>query len=93
MSKESQIELMKFLGPEYELKTIDGELCIYRKINSKYDIELSGTTRKNRPVNVYVWDISNGTCVGARTVESIYDIKDRETLKSTLGALVEKYSG
>ena len=46
MASKNQQELLKFLGPEYSMKEIDLELCIYRKINSRYDIEISGTHRK-----------------------------------------------
>jgi hypothetical protein len=61
MASKNQQELLKFLGSEYSMKEIDLELCIYRKINSRYDIEISGTHRKNHPISVYVWDISNWT--------------------------------
>lgn len=32
MASKNQQELLKFLGPEYSMKEIDLELCIYRKI-------------------------------------------------------------
>ena len=46
MITKNQKELLDFLGPQYSIKTIDGEPCIYRKINSHYDIEISGTRAK-----------------------------------------------
>ena len=52
MASKNQQELLKFLGPEYSMKEIDEELCVYRKINARYDIEISGTHRKNHPVSV-----------------------------------------
>ena len=50
MYSKNQQELLKFLGPKYTIKEIDMEPCFYRKINHKYDIEISGTFRKNRPI-------------------------------------------
>ena len=71
MYSKNQQELLKFLGPKYTIKEIDMEPCFYRKINHKYDIEISGTFRKNRPINVYVWDISNGEGIDAVIVENL----------------------
>lgn len=51
---KNQKELLEFLGPGYELKTIDDELCIYRKLKPGYNIEISGTAKRNAKINVYV---------------------------------------
>lgn len=91
MASKNQKELLEFLGPEYSLKEIDRELCVYRKINNHYDIEISGTTRKRRPIAVFVWDISIGEGIYAHTVEQHFDITDWNELKSLLEKLVAKY--
>lgn len=80
-------QLLTFLGPDYTTKVIDGEECIYRKISKKYDIEVSGATRKNRAINVYVWDISSG----ARIIEQVTGIKSDLDLQKILNSLSEKY--
>lgn len=52
MPSKNQKELLQLLGSKYSIKTIDGEECIYRKINDTYDIEISGTRLKTRPMHV-----------------------------------------
>lgn len=91
MASKNQQELLKFLGPEYSMKEIDLELCIYRKINSHYDIEISGTHRKNHPISVYVWDISNGEGNTAIIAEKHFDISNWTALKTLLDNLTKKY--
>lgn len=91
MGTKNQQELLKFLGPEYSIKTIDGESCLYRKINSSYDIEISGTTRKNRPISVFVWDITKGEDFAASIVEKHFDISDWASLKTLLDTIIQKY--
>ncbi len=88
----NQKELLKLLGSEYSMKDIDMENCIYRKINDNYDIEISNTYRKNKPMDVYVWDISKGMTSDARIVESICNIKTPNDLQALLNDLVTKYS-
>lgn len=91
MASKNQQELLKFLGSEYSMKEIDLGLCIYRKINSRYDIEISGTHRKNHPISVYVWDISNGDGISATMVEKHFDIPNWTDLKTLLDNLTMKY--
>jgi len=91
MASKNQQELLNFLGKEYSVKEIDCELCLYRKINSHYDIEISGTSRKNHPISVFVWDISKGEGVSATIVEKYFDISNRVSLKMLLDELTKKY--
>ena len=35
-------ETLAALGPAYRIEEIDGENCIYRKVNSNYEIEIIG---------------------------------------------------
>ena len=88
----NQKELLKLLGSEYSMKEIDMENCIYRKINDNYDIEISNTYRKNKPIDVYVWDISKGMTSNARIVESVCNIKSNLQLKNVVDDLAQKYS-
>lgn len=91
MISKNQQNLLDFLRSDYSIKEIDGESCVYRKINHSYDIEISGTARKNHPMSVYVWDISNGEYVTARIVEKHFDISEWEELKILLNDLTKKY--
>lgn len=93
MPSKNQKELLEFLGPEYSVKEIDYELCIYRKLNDHYDIEISGTARKNHAFSVFVWDISSGEGVSASIAEKHFDIPDKLTLKNLLDDLAHKYGG
>ncbi len=93
MASRNTLDLLQFLGGEYSLKTIDGEECIYRKINNSFDIEISGAHRKRMSICVYVWDIKYGDGIAAHTVEQRIGIKSKEDLKTTLDALVQKYQG
>lgn len=85
-------EVLKYLGEPYTVKRIDLEDCIYRRINDRFDIEVSGCNKKRSPFYVYVWDISNGTGLGAKIVEQSGPIRDLPKLKSTLESYVTKYS-
>lgn len=46
-------EGLKFLGPNYCIKTIDWEKCLYRDLGD-YDIEISHETR-NKGYIIYLW--------------------------------------
>jgi len=91
MLTKNQKELLDFLGPEYTTKTIDLEICLYRKINDHYDIEISGSARKSHPLSVFVWDISRGQGVAAEIVDRYFDISSREALKKLLDEITRKY--
>lgn len=84
--------VLSYLGPEYRFQEIDLEDCIYRKINSSYDIEISGAYKKGNPITVYVWDISKDLMSNAHIVETVGNIKTPEELKSILNSIVSKYS-
>ena len=88
---KNQRYLLEILGPEYSMKTIDMEPCIYRKLNDHYDIEISGTYQKRSKFNVYVWDISNGEGPGSRIVDRCTDINGEGELKRVLYNFVAKY--
>lgn len=87
MTTKNQKELLQLLGSEYSIKTIDGEECIYRKINDTYDIEISGTRSKTRPMHVYVWQTKGKFEI----VDRYFDIKDYQSLKSVLSNVIHKY--
>lgn len=87
----NQVRLLRFLGAPYQTKVIDWELCLYRKLNDHYDLEISNTARKGRNMSVYVWDISNGDASNARCIEKAHDIFTPEHLKKTLDKLALKY--
>ncbi len=84
-------EILKYLGSAYTIRMIDGEDCIYRKINDAFDIEVSRANRKNNLMWVYVWDISEKIWNRPHIIETIRDISGEENLKAVLEALVKKY--
>ncbi len=84
-------EILKYLGSTYTIRMIDGEDCIYRKINDAFDIEVSRANRKNNLMWVYVWDISEKIWSCPHIIETIRDINGEENLKAVLEALVKKY--
>ncbi len=85
---------LEFLGEPYEVKKIDFESCLYRNLNTGFDIEVSGI---NRPPKGYVcnfvqvWDIRIDSYYHAKTVEKVYDIKTLQELKEVLDQLCKKY--
>jgi hypothetical protein len=87
-----QKELLALLGKDYSLKIIDLEPCIYRQINDRFDIEVSGTLRKRSKIYVYVWNIEDGTGYGAHLTEAIANISSNTELKDTLESIVAKYN-
>lgn len=51
-------EVLKQLGPEYSIRVIDFEQCIYRNFGNGFDIEVSGVNtqkRKNLRCDIYLW--------------------------------------
>lgn len=91
MASKNQKELLSFLGPKYFIKTIDGEPSICLSINSRYEIEISGTKHKDTPIGVYVWDLSQGDGPHAKIVERQFDFPNRFYLKEYLETITKKY--
>ncbi len=52
-----QNALCKKLGPEYRIRTIDLERCIYRDFGNGFDVEISGmhTTSERKTATIYLW--------------------------------------
>ncbi len=89
---DNQKALLAFLGSAYSIKQIDLEMCLYRKLNANYDIEIVGTYRKNQPISVFVWHIRNGVNYTAQIAEEVRNITDWDVLKNTLDSLIDKYT-
>lgn len=81
--------VLENLGENYSDKIIDGEHCIYRKINSHYDIEVSGvnSSKRKKSYSIYVWEISPDL----KVVDELHDIKTISYLERVLDTFVEKY--
>ncbi len=81
--------VLECLGENYLDKVIDYEHCVYRKINNRYDIEISGvnTSKRKKSYSIYVWETSPGLHV----IEEIFDVKSISSLKRNLYTIVEKY--
>lgn len=52
-----QNALCKSLGPEYRIRTIDLERCIYRDFGNSFDVEVSGThtASERKTATIYLW--------------------------------------
>ena len=52
-----QNALCKSLGPDYRIRTIDLERCIYRDFGNGFNVEVSGThtTSKHRKAVIFLW--------------------------------------
>ena len=88
---KNQKELLEFLGPGYELKTIDDEVCIYKRLTPCYDIEISGTARRNAKINVYVWKLYPNSEQPIEIAKKHFDIATGQELKAVLAEITEKY--
>ncbi|MCM2675606.1 hypothetical protein [Alkalicoccobacillus plakortidis] len=91
LSKNLQ-DVLDFLGPEFTTKTINNELCAYRKLNNKYDIHISGCNTKCSPFNVYVWDISSGESENSTLVNKAEYLKTIKDLGLALDEFTAKYN-
>jgi hypothetical protein len=88
----NQAGILKALGAEYSIVPVDLEPCVYRKINDGYDIEVSGTRLKGKPMTVYVWDTTGGKHNGARIIETVKGVMSVSALKAVLDGIVNKYA-
>lgn len=70
------------LGRGYSIKSIDLENCIYKRLNSDYDVEVSGLDNSSKTFhcNVYLWHLTNGT----RIESTIPDVDSFEQLDALL---------
>lgn len=77
------------LGSDYSIRVIDLENCIYRKLNDKFDIEISGldNRRKSFNCNVYLWSLKPGKSIEA----TFFDIGSFEQLLELLQSLEMLY--
>jgi hypothetical protein len=72
-----QNALCKSLGPDYRIRTIDLERCIYRDFGNGFDVEVSGThtTSERKTATIYLW-------YNARTIAKIVsDVKRDDICK------------
>jgi hypothetical protein len=76
--------LLEYLGREYSIQSMDGEFCIYRKINKYFDIEVSGCRIKNAKKDIYVWKLKPVR----QTMWNFFGIKSDTELKRTLDTIV-----
>lgn len=76
-------KVLQELGSPYEIKVIDLEEVIYRKLNNGYDFEVSSISGKT--CTLYVWAINPQEIVG------IYENIPIDSLKDVLGYYSTKY--
>ena len=87
-------EGLKYLGKDYTKKEIDLEMCIYRRISSSYDIEItySGGGMCGTGYKAYLWDISRGEGYMAKIVDRMPRYEGLPELKAWLDDAVERYT-
>ena len=100
MARKRRIhKIAEELGKEYSIRMIDGADCIYQKINSCCDIEISGadSMKKVPEIMVCVWDIEQGDVVNPdnkmlrpHSLEYFW-FHGLDELKKELPGVIEKY--
>lgn len=58
MPRKTRLQLIsEELGPQYRIKYIDWEKCIYRDLENGFDIEVSGVygSLPSKTIHVYLW--------------------------------------
>lgn len=78
---------VKFMGKGYEVKTIDGENCIYRKLQNGVNFEVSGADNnreKTLSMSVYTW-------FSGSIIEEVHGVKTLDMLKTSMDYLTHKY--
>ncbi|WP_187138309.1 hypothetical protein [Clostridium merdae] len=82
-------KVQSFLGEPYEIKVIDMENVIYRRLGDDYDLEVSGldNNRKTIDADVYVWR----KIPGAEIIEIYNSIHSLIDLKDLLGSISLKH--
>ena len=82
-------EVLDTLSSSYCLKVIDKEWCIYRDLNSGYDIEISGLNNRRQKLNiiVYVWRVKDDF----KTVEMVRGIRSVWQLRQVLNKIEWHY--
>jgi hypothetical protein len=76
-------KVLQELGSPYEIKVIDFEEVIYRKLNNEYDFEVSGISGKT--CTLYVWALAPQEIVG------VYNKIPIDSLKDVLGYYAVRY--
>ena len=67
-------QLKKQLGPEYRIRTIDFERCLYRDFGNGFNVEISGVNsrRKGQNATLYLWyGESAPDCLIVKTVRDV----------------------
>ena len=79
-------DALEYLGKPYQIKTIDTEPVVYRKLDS-FEFEVSGLHKSAMNCTVYVWK-----SVPHRELVGIYNgIQSLDDLKDLLGYCSVKY--
>lgn len=76
-------KIVQDLGSPYEIKTIDLEDVIYRKLDTGYEFEVSGISSKK--FTLYVWSVGPSKVVG------VFPDLPTEYMKDILGYYAVKY--
>lgn len=85
------LKVKKLMGEHWQIKSIDFEPCLYRKLENDINIEVSGLNncKRKKEVNVYVW---SGIGIRSNTVAIYNRIKTFELLKNILNVIVAEWS-
>lgn len=87
ITKEMQ-RVLDYLGKDYRPQMIDLEMCVYKKINDEYDIEITGCNDgRKRKMRIHVWQTKPNMYI----VEQTDYIRTYQNLKNVLDKLTIKY--
>jgi hypothetical protein len=92
-------QILTEIGNGYKIQTIDLERCLYKNINGKYDIEVSGLNDLRRKfITVYVWKRQEGIdpSVYHHTMKIVYTskrLRNIAELKTELKEIEEHFKG
>ena len=65
-------EMLRILGKDYCIKTIDMEKCLYRDFGNGFNVEISGTGKRYRTFTIYLWfGTKYPDCIIAKTVKDV----------------------
>lgn len=81
---KNQRELLAFIGSDYSMKKVDDELCVHRKFNKRFYVEITGTRKNFDEMTVWLFEKGNDIYGGERLVERVRGIKDLGEMKSVL---------
>ena len=94
LNKKEIEALCKSLGEDYSIRSTDWEQSIVRRINKKYEIEISRLDAKDSKVfgkgcSVFLWDLADGTPLRATILVRMGHVeKNKKAIEDAIMKLV-----